>query len=79
VKNKYDSLSRTRAAAARLRPGDLEVLNKCLDYCGGGEPGFKALLLGNLERGYDFDRKNRLISAIKHLTEREIIALIDGE
>jgi hypothetical protein len=76
---KRDGRSRVRAAAAKLRPGDLDVLNGCLDYGGGDQPGFKALLLGNLERGYDFDRKNRLISTVKHLTEREIILLIQGE
>jgi hypothetical protein len=79
VKNKRDRLSRTRAAAAKLQPGDMEMLKNCVDYCGGGAPGFKALLLGSLERGYDFHRKNRLISVIKHLSEAEIIALIDGE
>ena len=59
---------------------DLAVLRECVEFCHGydGTP-FKIELLGALERGYDMARCNRMIAAVKHLTETDILSICDAE
>ena len=63
-----------------LGDDDLAVLRECVGFCQGydGTP-FKTELLGALERGYDMDRCNRIIAAVKHLSERDILSICEGE
>ncbi|HEY2585227.1 MAG TPA: hypothetical protein VGI81_05635 [Tepidisphaeraceae bacterium] len=71
---------RVQQALKDLSRDDLAVLRDCVEYVGGYEGGsFKTPLMGALERGHDMPRRSRLIVAVKHLSEAEILALCEGD
>ncbi|HEX8913815.1 MAG TPA: hypothetical protein VF796_15815 [Humisphaera sp.] len=66
-------------AAAKLQDGDADVLAEVLAHCGAyAGSGFKVRVVGTLLGMQDWPRSERLRSAIKPLTEPEILALPDA-
>jgi hypothetical protein len=57
--------------------GDVAMLANAIQFCG-DEPGFKPRLAATLEKAYDYDRKQRLLSLVRKLNEAELIWLCEN-
>ena len=67
-----------RRFATKLNQGDVDLLWNAIQYCGGGDSGFKGLLESTISRADDRERASRLQTVIHQLSEAELLWLCEN-